>query len=57
MAAGLVHCNKARADVHIFKMRNGEVELIQSVIGPGVPSSGWTTYPGRLCGAGHDWRD
>jgi hypothetical protein len=28
-------------DFHVFKMRNGKVELIQAVIGPGAKSMGW----------------
>jgi hypothetical protein len=34
VVAGFVCFNKAFTKVHLFKMRNGKVELIQSVIGP-----------------------
>ena len=32
-------------DFHMFKMRNGKVELIQAIIGPGSPSMGWPIEP------------
>ena len=32
-------------DFHVFKMRNGKVELIQSVIGPGAKTMGWPNEP------------
>ena len=32
-------------DFHMFKMRNGRVELIQAVIGPASPSMGWPIEP------------
>ena len=32
-------------DFHMFKMRNGRVELIQAVIGPASPSMGWPLEP------------
>jgi hypothetical protein len=32
-------------DFHMFKMRNGKVELIQAVIGPPSPSMGWSVAP------------
>ncbi len=34
-------------DFHMFKMRNGKVDLIQAVIGPQSPSTGWPIEP--LC--------
>jgi hypothetical protein len=32
-------------DFHVFKMRNGKIELIQSVIGPGAKTMGWPNEP------------
>jgi hypothetical protein len=34
---------KSLPDFHMFKMRNGKVELIQSVIGAASPSTGWAS--------------
>ena len=32
-------------DCHIFRMREGKVDLIQAVIGAGSPSMGWPDEP------------
>ena len=37
----LMHFASALPDFHVFKMRNGKVELINAVIGAGSPSMGW----------------
>jgi len=36
-----VHFVGALPDFHVFKMRNGKVDLINAVIGAGSPSMGW----------------
>ncbi|MBN1906665.1 MAG: hypothetical protein JW927_16400 [Deltaproteobacteria bacterium] len=36
--SGLVDC-------HMFRMRDGEVDLIQSIVGPTAPSMGWPLEP------------
>ncbi len=36
--SGLVDC-------HMFRMRDGEVDLIQSIVGPGAASMGWPLEP------------
>jgi hypothetical protein len=36
--SGLVDC-------HMFRMRDGEVDLIQSIVGPSAPSMGWPLEP------------
>ncbi|GEM_PF-451945 len=36
--SGLVDC-------HMFRMRNGEVDLILSIVGPSAPSMGWPLEP------------
>ena len=37
--------NNVWPDFHMFKMRNGKVELIQAVIGSGAKSMGWPMEP------------
>jgi hypothetical protein len=32
-------------DCHMFRMRDGEVDLIQSIVGPGAASMGWPLEP------------
>jgi hypothetical protein len=39
----LVHFAGGLPDFHVFRMRNGKVDLIQAVIGPGSKSMGWPT--------------
>ena len=36
--SGLVDC-------HMFRMRDGNVDLIQSIVGPGAASMGWPLEP------------
>jgi hypothetical protein len=36
-----VHFVGALPDFHVFKMRNGKVDLINAVVGAGSPSMGW----------------
>jgi len=40
-----VHFAGALPDFHMFKMRNGKVELIQAVVGSGAKSTGWPVEP------------
>jgi len=40
-----VHFAGSLPDFHIFRMRNGKVDLIQAVIGAGAKSMGWPTEP------------
>lgn len=37
----LVHFASGLPDFHVFKMRNGQVDLINAVVGAGSPSMGW----------------
>ena len=42
IAVAFVYFNGALPDMHMFKFRSGQIERIQSVIGPrGAPSTGW----------------
>ena len=41
IAVAFVHFAGNLPDFHMFKMRNGKVELIQAVIAPKAPSTGW----------------
>ncbi len=40
-----VHFTSILPDFHMFKMRNGKVELIQAVVGPNNNSMGWPDAP------------
>jgi hypothetical protein len=40
-----VHFASGLPDFHMFKMKNGQVYLIQAVIGPGTKSMGWPIEP------------
>jgi hypothetical protein len=40
-----VHFASSLPDFHVFRMRNGKVDLIQSVIGAGAKSMGWPDEP------------
>lgn len=48
LVAGFAHFGETWPDVHMMKVRNGRVEMIQAVIGPETDSSGWPAdwYPG-----------
>jgi hypothetical protein len=39
----LVHFASSLPDFHVFRMKNGKVDLIQAVIGAGSKSMGWPT--------------
>jgi hypothetical protein len=41
----IVHFASGLPDFHVFKMRNGQVHLIQAVIGAGSKSIGWPVEP------------
>ncbi len=41
----LMHFAGGLPDFHVFKMRNGQVYLINAVIGAGCPSMGWPDEP------------
>jgi hypothetical protein len=43
IAVAFVHFAKSLPDFHMFKIRNGKVELIQAVIGAAAPSTGWAS--------------
>jgi hypothetical protein len=43
IVVAFVHFAKGLPDFHMFKMRNGKVELIQAVIGAAAPSTGWAS--------------
>jgi len=45
VAVAYVHFANSLPDFHMFKMRNGKVDLIQAVIGAGSPSMGWPIEP------------
>ncbi len=45
VAVAYVHFANSLPDFHMFKMRNGKVELIQAVIGAAAPSMGWQQEP------------
>ena len=47
LVVALVHFMSMLPDAHMFKMRNGEVELINSVVGAQSKSMGWP--PSALC--------
>jgi hypothetical protein len=41
IVVAFVHFASGLPDFHVFKMRNGKVELINAVIGAGSPTMGW----------------
>jgi len=41
VVVAFVHFASGLPDFHVFKMRNGKVELINAVVGAGSPSMGW----------------
>jgi hypothetical protein len=41
VVVAFVHFAGGLPDFHVFKMRNGKVELINAVVGAGCPSMGW----------------
>ena len=41
LVVAFVHFAGGLPDFHVFKMRNGKVELINAVVGAGCPSMGW----------------
>jgi hypothetical protein len=41
VVVAFVHFASGLPDFHVFKMRNGKVDLINAVIGAGSPSMGW----------------
>jgi hypothetical protein len=43
IVVAFVHFANGLPDFHMFKMRNGKVELIQAVIGASAPSTGWAS--------------
>jgi hypothetical protein len=43
IVVAFVHFANGLPDFHMFKMRNGKVELIQAVIGARAPSTGWAS--------------
>jgi len=43
IVVAFVHFANSLPDFHMFKMRNGKVELIQAVIGAGAHSTGWAS--------------
>ncbi len=43
IVVAFVHFANSLPDFHMFKMRNGKVELIQAVIGAAAPSTGWAS--------------
>ena len=45
LVVALVHFAGALPDLHMFKMRNGKVELIHAVVGAAAPSMGWPPEP------------
>ena len=45
VVVAFVHFMSALPDFHVFKMRNGKVELINAVIGAGSKSMGWPLEP------------
>jgi hypothetical protein len=47
IVVAFVHFAGALPDFHMFKMRNGKVELVQAVIGSAAKSTGWPVEP--LC--------
>jgi hypothetical protein len=42
VVVAFVHFVGALPDFHVFKMRNGKVDLINAVVGAGSPSMGWS---------------
>jgi hypothetical protein len=40
-----VHFTSSLPDFHVFRMRNGKVDLVQAVIGAGAKSMGWPIEP------------
>jgi hypothetical protein len=40
-----VHFTGSLPDFHVFRMRNGKVDLVQAVIGAGAKSMGWPNEP------------
>jgi hypothetical protein len=45
LVAAFVHFAGSLPDCHVFKMRNGKVELINALVGPGTKSMGWPAEP------------
>jgi hypothetical protein len=43
IVVAFVHFANSLPDFHMFKMRNGKVELIQAVVGAKAPSTGWAS--------------
>jgi hypothetical protein len=41
----LVHFASGLPDFHVFRMRNGKIDLVQAVIGAGSKTMGWHTEP------------
>ncbi len=41
IVVAFLHFNRSLPDMHMFKMKDGKVILVQAVIGPRAPSSGW----------------
>lgn len=50
VVVAFVHFAGSLPDFHVFKMRNGKVELINAVVGPWSASMGWTPVPECLSG-------
>ncbi len=48
VVVAFVHFAGGLPDFHVFKMRNGKVELINAVVGRGCPSMGWP-IPEQIC--------
>jgi hypothetical protein len=48
VVVAFVHFASGLPDFHVFKMRNGKVELINAVVGAGSPSMGWPIEE-RIC--------
>ena len=50
LVVAFVHFAGSLPDFHVFRMRNGKVERINAVVGPGSASMGWTPVPECLSG-------
>jgi hypothetical protein len=50
LVVAFVHFAGSLPDFHVFRMRSGEVERINAVVGPRSASMGWATVPECLSG-------
>ncbi len=50
LVVAFVHFAGSLPDFHVFQMRNGQVERINAVVGPGAASMGWAPVPECLSG-------